>query len=193
MSDSGARYRAKQTVVNLVLALAACVALVVILVVSVPRDESKRIKEVNYSAIVDQAISSSGLKLIKISPPEPWWSNLAQLNTESADAVVNFKAGFVGSNIKYIGYTQAFDANPTWLAFQLQATTITGEYTYKRFKWEIYQSVIKNDPAKTMDYIMVLNYSKNNYILLYGVADQKEYEAFANQVVDSLTGASQID
>lgn len=193
MSDSGARYRAKQTVVNLVLALAACVALVVILVVSVPRDESNRIKEVNYSAIVDQAISSSGLKLIKISPPEPWWSNLAQLNTESADAVVNFKAGFVGSNIKYIGYTQAFDANPTWLAFQLQATTITGEYTYKRFKWEIYQSVIKNDPAKTMDYIMVLNYSKNNYILLYGVADQKEYEAFANQVVDSLTGASQID
>jgi len=193
LSDSGARYRAKQTVVNLVLALAACVALVVILVVSVPRDESNRIKEVNYSAIVDQAISSSGLKLIKISPPEPWWSNLAQLNTESADAVVNFKAGFVGSNIKYIGYTQAFDANPTWLAFQLQATTITGEYTYKRFKWEIYQSVIKNDPAKTMDYIMVLNYSKNNYILLYGVADQKEYEAFANQVVDSLTGASQID
>ncbi|NBW73462.1 MAG: DUF4245 family protein [Microbacteriaceae bacterium] len=193
MSDSGARYRAKQTVVNLVLALAACVALVVILVVSVPRDESNRIKEVNYSAIVDQAISSSGLKLIKISPPEPWWSNLAQLNTESADAVVNFKAGFVGSNIKYIGYTQAFDANPTWLAFQLQATTITGEYTYKRFKWEIYQSVIKNDPAKTMDYIMVLNYSKNNYVLLYGVADQKEYEAFANQVVDSLTGASQID
>ena len=193
MSDSGARYRAKQTVVNLVLALAACVALVVILVVSVPRDESNRIKEVNNSAIVDQAISSSGLKLIKISPPEPWWSNLAQLNTESADAVVNFKAGFVGSNIKYIGYTQAFDANPTWLAFQLQATTITGEYTYKRFKWEIYQSVIKNDPAKTMDYIMVLNYSKNNYVLLYGVADQKEYEAFANQVVDSLTGASQID
>ncbi|MFM8927716.1 MAG: DUF4245 family protein [Rhodoluna sp.] len=193
MSDSGARYRAKQTVINLVLALAACVALVVILVVSVPRDESNRIKEVNYSAIVDQAISSSGLKLIKINPPEPWWSNLAQLNTESADAVVNFKAGFVGSNIKYIGYTQAFDANPTWLAFQLKATTITGEYSYKRFKWEIYQSLIKTDPAKTMDYIMVLNYQKNDYVLIYGVADKNEYELFANQVVDALTGASQID
>jgi len=193
LSDSGARYRAKQTVVNLVLALAASVALVVLLVVAVPRDESNRIKEVNYSAIVDQAITSSGLKLIKITPPDPWWSNLAQLNTESADAVVNFKAGFVGSNVKYIGYTQAFEGNPTWLAFQLQGTTITGDYKYKGFKWDIYQSVIKNDPAKTKDYIMVLNYYKNDYILLYGVADNNEYQLFANKVVDALTGASQID
>lgn len=193
MSDSGARYRAKQTVVNLVLALAASVALVVLLVVAVPRDESNRIKEVNYSAIVDQAITSSGLKLIKITPPDPWWSNLAQLNTESADAVVNFKAGFVGSNVKYIGYTQAFEGNPTWLAFQLQGTTITGDYKYKGFKWDIYQSVIKNDPPKTKDYIMVLNYYKNDYILLYGVADKNEYQLFANKVVDALTGASQID
>lgn len=193
MSDSGAKYRAKQTVVNLVLALAACVAVVVLLVTSVPRDESNRIKEVNYSAIVDEAKASSSLPLIKIKPLDNWWSNLAQLNTESSDAVVNFKAGFVGSDIKYIGYTQAFEGNPTWLAFQLAGTTITGEYSYANFNWEIYESVVKHDPKKTMDYIMVLNYSKNDYILLYGVADKNEYEAFANEIVDRIRGAANID
>lgn len=193
MSDSGARYRAKQTVVNLSLALAACVAMVALVVIAVPRDESNRIKEVNYSATVDQARASSGLPLIKITPLESWWSNLAQLNTASADAVVNFKAGFVGSDVKYIGYTQAFEGNPTWLAFQLAGSTITGSYQYGGFKWDIYQSVIKNDPQKTMDYIMVLNYKDNDYILLYGIADKSEYEAFANEIVDRLRQASSIE
>lgn len=193
MSDSGARYRAKQTVVNLSLALAACVAMVALVVIAVPRDESNRIKEVNYSSIVDQALTSTDLPLIKIVPLEGWWSNLAQLNTESADAVVNFKAGFVGSDVKYIGYTQAFDGNATWLAFQLAGTTITGSYETGGYKWGIYQSIIKNDPQKTMDYIMVLKYSKDNYVLLYGIADKNEYEAFATEIVDRIRKASSIE
>lgn len=167
--------------------------MVALVVIAVPRDESNRIKEVNYSATVDQARASSGLPLIKITPLESWWSNLAQLNTASADAVVNFKAGFVGSDVKYIGYTQAFEGNPTWLAFQLAGSTITGSYEYGGFKWDIYQSVIKNDPQKTMDYIMVLNYKDNDYILLYGIADKSEYEAFANEIVDRLRQASSIE
>jgi len=193
LSDSGAKYRAKQTVVNLSLALAACVAMVALVVIGVPRDESNRIEEVNYSATVDQARASSDLPIIKIRPLDGWWSNLAQLNTQSSDAVINFKAGFVGSDVKYIGYTQAFEGNPTWLAFSLAGTTIIGSYEYASYKWDIYQSVIKNDPQKTMDYIMVLNYSKNDYILLYGIADKSEYESFANEIVDGIRKASSIE
>lgn len=167
--------------------------MVALVVIAVPRDESNRIKEVNYSSIVDQALTSTDLPLIKIVPLEGWWSNLAQLNTESADAVVNFKAGFVGSDVKYIGYTQAFDGNATWLAFQLAGTTITGSYETGGYKWDIYQSIIKNDPQKTMDYIMVLKYSKDNYVLLYGIADKNEYEAFATEIVDRIRKASSIE
>lgn len=193
MSDSAARHRARQTIVNLVLALAASVAVVVLIVLSVPRDESNRIKPVAYDSIVSQAVTSSGLDLIKIKPLDNWWCNLAQLNLNSSDAVPYFKAGFVGSNVKYIGYTQAFEANPTWLAFQLKEKTLTGSYEYSYYKWDIYQSIIKNDPAKTMDYVMVLNYKDNDYVLLYGVADKAEFEAFANEISDRLRKASSID
>jgi len=193
LSDSAARHRARQTIVNLVLALAASVALVVLIVTTLPRDESNRIKPVAYDSIVTQAASSSGLDLIKIKPLENWWCNLAQLNLSSSDAVPNFKAGFVGSNVKYLGYTQAFGGNPTWLAFQLKEKTLTGTFEYSNYTWNIYQSIVKNDPAKTMDYLMVLNYKDDDYVLLYGVADKNEYEAFAKEISDRLKKASSID
>jgi hypothetical protein len=44
-----------------------------------------------------------------------------------------------------------------------------------------------------MDYIMVLNYKNNDYILLYGIADKAEYEAFANEIVDRIRKASSIE
>jgi hypothetical protein len=193
LSDSAARHRARQTIVNLVLALAASVALVVLIVTTLPRDESNRIKPVAYDSIVTQAASSSGLDLIKIKPLENWWCNLAQLNLSSSDAVPNFKAGFVGSNVKYLGYTQAFGGNPTWLAFQIKEKTLTGTFEYSSHTWNIYQSIVKNDPAKTMDYMMVLNYKNDDYVLLYGVADKNEYEAFAKEISDRLKKASSID
>ena len=40
---------------------------------------------------------------------------------------------------------------------------------------------------------MVLNYSKNDYILLYGIADKSEYESFANEIVDGIRKASSIE
>ena len=189
MSDSAAKHRARQTVVNLVLALAACVALVILIVISVPRDESSRIKPVEYSKIVAEAKSSSKLDLISIKPLSGWWCNLADLKTASSDGVQQFEAGFVGSDVKYIGYTQAFSANPTWLAFKLSKTTITGIYK----DWEINQAVVPNDPKQTMDYIMVHKYGNENYVLLYGVADKSEFEAFANEITDRLNGATSID
>jgi Protein of unknown function (DUF4245) len=189
LSDSAAKHRARQTVVNLVLALAASIALVALVVISVPRDESNRIKPVAYDNIVNQAKSATGLNFISIKAPTGWWCNLAQLNTSSNDAVINFKAGFVGSNTKYIGYTQAFDANPTWLAFKLNTLTPTGDYK----DWKIYQSIMKNDPPKTNDYTMVLQYSSNNYVLLYGVADESELQAFADEISLRLQDGTVID
>ncbi len=189
MSDSAAKHRARQTVVNLVLALAACVIAVVLIVISVPRDESNRIKAVEYSKIVAEAKTSTNLDLISINPISGWWCNLANLKTASSDGVQQFEAGFVGSDVKYIGYTQAFSANATWLAFKLGKTTITG--TYKT--WDIYQAVIPNDPKQTMDYIMVHKYGNENYVLLYGVADQSDFESFADEITNRLSANTSND
>lgn len=193
MSDSAARHRARQTVINLCLALAASVGIVITMVLVVPRDDSNRIKEVDYTAISQKAKADSGFDVITITPPTNWWANNAALTTNNVDTVPVFKAGFVGSDIKYIGYTQAFNANPTWLALSLNGKVISKEYSSKHYKWEVYESVVKNEPKKTMDYIMVLNYKDQDYVLLYGVADESEFKVFVDSIDKQLWGVPQID
>ena len=193
MSDSAARHRARQTVINLCLALAASVGIVITMVLVVPRDDSSRIKPVDYTAISQKAKTDSGFNVITIQPPTNWWANSAALTTNNVDTVPVFKAGFVGSDIKYVGYTQAFNANPTWLALSLNGKVLTQEYSSKHYKWDVYESIVKNDPKKTMDYIMVLNYKAQDYVLLYGVADQTEFKSFVDAIDKQLWGVPEID
>jgi len=193
LSDSAARHRARQTVINLILALGASIGLVVTLVLIVPRDDSNRIKGIDYTAISQKAKADSSFDVVTITPPESWWANNASLTTNNVDTAPVFKAGFVGSDIKYIGYTQAFNANPTWLALSLNGKVLTGTYTSKHYTWDIYESIVENDPKKTMDYIMVLNYKNEDYFLLYGVAEQSEFKSFVDSIDKELNGVPQID
>lgn len=193
MSDSAARHRARQTVINLCLALGASVGIVITMVLVVPRDDSSRIKAVDYTAISQKAKTDSGFDVITVKPPTNWWANSAALTTNNVDTVPVFKAGFVGSDIKYVGYTQAFNANPTWLALSLNGKVLAQEYSSKHYKWDVYESIVKNDPKKTMDYIMVLNYKAQDYVLLYGVADQTEFKTFVDSIDKELNGVPQID
>ncbi len=193
MSDSAARHRARQTVINLILALGASIGLVVTLVLIVPRDDSSRIREIDYTAISQKAQEDSGFDVITITPPENWWSNNAMLTTNNIDTVPVFKAGFVGSDIKYIGYTQAFNANPTWLALSLNGKVLSKQYSSKHYKWDVYESIVKNEPKKTMDYIMVLNHKDQDYILLYGVAEDSEFKTFIDSIDEELWGVPKVE
>jgi len=192
LSDSAARHRARQTIINLVLALAASVGLVIVLVLIVPRDDSSRIKPIDYAGISHGAAVDSKLPIFTITPPEKWWSNNAVFNENPVDTVKNFTAGFVGSDTKYVEYEQAFNANPTWLALNLNGMTTTGELKTEHYSWQIYQSFEKHDPAKTKDYLMVLNYSKQNYVLLYGVAEPSEFEFFAKAIDKKIAGVPDL-
>ena len=193
MSDSAARHRARQTVINLILALGASIGLVVTLVLIVPRDDSSRIREIDYTAISQKSKADSGLNVITITPPENWWSNNAMLTTNNIDTVPVFKAGFVGSDIKYVGYTQAFNANPTWLALSLNGKVLTKQYSSKHYTWDVYESIVKNEPKKTMDYIMVLNYKDQDYMLVYGVAEDSEFKTFIDSIDEELWGVPKVE
>jgi hypothetical protein len=166
---------------------------VVTLVLIVPRDDSSRIREIDYTAISQKAKSDSGFNVITITPPENWWSNNAMLTTNNIDTVPVFKAGFVGSDIKYVGYTQAFNANPTWLALSLNGKVLTEEYSSKHYKWDVYESIVKNEPKKTMDYIMVLNYKDQDYMLVYGVAEDSEFKTFIDSIDEELWGVPKVE
>lgn len=116
--DSAAKHRAKQTVINLVLSLVACLGIVIVTVLTVPRDDSNRIKPVDYVAAAKTAEASSSLDLVAPVLPEGWWANQAKWNAVASDGVKVWKVGFVGPQNQYVGVTQGFAVNPTWSALQ---------------------------------------------------------------------------
>jgi len=181
--DAAAKRRARQTVNNLILALIASIGIMVALVLIVPRDDSNRIRAVDYKSIAaEAAASSSHNNILAPDLPKGWWSNSARWSPKPADTVQNWYAGFVGPKNQYIGMTQAFNTNPTWLAFQLKDDAPAGTKKIGASTWQVYKAVEPSNPPKTKDYAMVLNYSANDVVILYGVAYPQDFVDLATSV-----------
>jgi hypothetical protein len=180
--DAAAKRRARQTVNNLVLALIASLGIMIAIVLIVPRDDSNRIQPVDYKSIAAEAHASSGKQIVAPELPNGWWSNSARWSPKPADGVQNWYAGFVGPKNQYIGLTQAFGINPTWLAFQLKNSAKTGTQAVGNYTWDIYEATEPSDPPKTKDFMMVLNYNDHDTALIYGVAKPQDFVDIAKAI-----------
>jgi hypothetical protein len=173
--DAAAKRRARQTVNNLVLALIASLGIMLAIVLIVPRDDSNRIQKVDYKSIAAEASASSGKQIVAPELPDGWWANSARWSPKPVDGVQNWYVGFVGPKNQYVGLTQAFGINPTWLALQLKNNTKTGTQAIGAYTWDIYEATEPNDPVKTKDFMMVLNYNKQDVAIMYGVAHPQDF------------------
>ena len=181
--DAAAKRRARQTLINLLLSLGASLAIVIGLVLIVPRDDSNRIRPVDYVAIAADAQSTTTLPVLVPKIATGWWSNAARWKDTkaAADGVASWYVGFVGPTNQYIGMTQAFNINPTWLAQQLKNNAKTGEVPIGGKTWQVYEAIIPNDPPSTREFEMVLRV-KDDVVLIYGTAKPKDFYALAAQV-----------
>jgi Protein of unknown function (DUF4245) len=182
--------RAKQTVNNLVYSLLATAAVVAVMVLVVPRPSTSLIAPVDYKGVAVQAAQSSNLPVL--TPKllaKGWYSNSARWNTKTADGVDNWYVGFVGPKNQYLGLTQGYGTNPTWTFLQLKGDLSSGTQTIGGYKWDVWQSTIKNDPALTRDYALVTDVKRagvTDEVIIYGTASKAEFRAFATEVASQL-------
>ena len=108
--DAAAKRRARQTVINLLLSLGASLAIVLALVLIVPRDDSNRIQPVDYRSVATDAQTASGKYIVAPELPQGWWANSARYTGNPADGVATYYAGFVGPKNQYIGLDEGFAA-----------------------------------------------------------------------------------
>jgi len=184
--DAAAKRRARQTVNNLVLALLASLGIMIAIVLIVPRDDSNRIQHVDYKAIAAEARASSGQQVVAPELPTGWWSNSARWSPKPVDGVQNWYVGFVGPKNQYVGLTQAFGINPTWLAFQLKNDVKTGTQAVGSYTWDIYEAAELNNPPKTKDFSMVLNYNGHDIAIIYGIAKPQDFVDIATAIQTKL-------
>lgn len=181
MSDAAAKRRARQTLINLLLSLVASVGVMVLLVLAVPRDDSNRIQPVDFQAVAIEAAKEAPEEILVPVIPVDWYSNAARYRSSALDGVANWYAGFIGPNSEFIAMTQGFDVNTTWMQLMLESNKQTGEVVIQGQTWKIYESIRENNPRKSKDYMLVLEY-RENALFVYGVAPVEQLEDFASQL-----------
>ena len=181
MSDAAAKRRAQQTLRNLILSLLASIGVMLLLLLAVPRDDSNRIQHVDYLSVAKQAAAASNAPVLAPQIPKGWWSNSARWQTAKSDGVATWYVGFVGPKGQYIGLTQGFTANPTWLALQTKTSIQNGTFSVDGRIWKVFQNPIPAENVKTRDYLVETSVNSDE-ILLYGTASVSEFKQFAKAV-----------
>lgn len=182
--DAAAKRRARQTIRNLILSLLACLGIVLVTVLAVPRDDSSRIKHIDYKAIAAEVSATSGFDVVAPELPAGWWSNKAEWKGSNADGVKTWYLGLIGPDNQYVGITQAFGVNPTWFVGQLgEGAAVLGGKPIGG-EWFQYDANPQNDPPKTRDHVRALGISSidkatGNALIMYGAESASDFEVVA--------------
>jgi hypothetical protein len=181
--ENSRRHRSNQTLINLVLALAASLAIVLFLVLVVVRPDGAALKPVDYHAVASESQSTVSSQLAVPELPKGWSANLASVDTGS-DGIVTWSIGFITPKQQYIGFEQGLKANSSWLSDQVQGARSTSSVSVAGLDWAVYNRRSADDPG---NYAYSLTTATGtDSLVLHGTASAAEFRALAQAIVDDL-------
>ncbi|WP_348788252.1 DUF4245 domain-containing protein [Leifsonia sp. NPDC080035] len=190
-AQNSANHRNRQTVNNLVFSLLATVALVIIIVIAVPRgNPTASTPPVDYVKIAQEAQGSEPDRLLVPELPSGWKSNSAELRTKTADKVDSWYIGLLTPKGQFIGITQGFDANDSWVAEQVDRARIAGTRDIDGVTWDVYDNRKSGSDAGNVAYALTTTAGRSS-VVVFGTADDSEFKAVASALsaqLDTLKG-----
>ncbi|TDW30832.1 DUF4245 domain-containing protein [Cryobacterium psychrophilum] len=182
-AENSRKYRAQKTVNNLVLSLIVTVAAVLLIVMLVPRNDNPVDRSVDFAAVATQLQPSVDEPLAVPVLPEGWSTNAAEWRT--ADAVSSWYLGLVTPEKQFIGFSQAIDANPTWLAQQLLSQAPVDSVQIDGITWDMYRNPAPTADRGNFDEALVTTAGSSTYLLI-GTAPETEFEVLARVLAASI-------
>ena len=178
LAENSRKYRSHKTVNNLVLSLLVTVGAVLVLVLLVPRNDNPIDRNVDYASIaaqlqpvVDHALASPEL-------PKGWTANDAEWQAGTNGQVPSWYIGLITPDNQYIGFSQAFDANPTWLAQKLPDAPVVDTANIDGVTWDVYRNSAAKADRGNFDYALVTTSGTSTYVLI-GTAPTDDFETLA--------------
>lgn len=187
-AENSRKHRANQTLRNLALALIASLAVVFILVLVVVRPDGAPRAAVDYQRDATSSQPQAGHPLAAPPLPIGWSANSDGLATGS-DSVVAWSIGFITPSKQYIGLVQGIQANPTWVAGQIQNKRSTGTVSIGGRDWTVYDRRTVVDPGNYAYSLSTVIGASS--IVLHGTAPTKEFELLATAVAAQLDTGTQ--
>jgi hypothetical protein len=181
-AENSRNYRKRKTVNNLVYSLLVCVGLVLVIALAVPRADDSLLPEVDYRVVATQAQSSSEHILANPELPGSWSSNRAE--TDTSGGVSSWNIGLITPSNEYIGITQGFDANETWLSQQLRQSAASSTITVDGIEWTVYDNRGRDDVGNT-EYALTTESGASTF-LVFGTAGDDEFSTVASALADQV-------
>jgi hypothetical protein len=186
LATNSRNYRARKTINNLVYSLLATVGAVIVLVLIVPRSDTPLTRNVDYAAVAEQAQSGIEVPLAAPVLPGGWAANAAEWRSGGSDGVSSWYIGLVTPSNEFVGLTQAVDANPTWLAEQLEKVTASDTITIEGVDWDVYRNPAPAADQGNFESALVTEAGASNYLLI-GTAPDDELAVLAGALADQIT------
>ena len=186
-AENSRLYKSRKTINNLVYSLLVTVGLVAVIYFLVPRADGEPNWQVDYVAQSEIASTSLGESLLVPAMPEQWRANAAELRNATNGQVTSWYIGFITPSDKFIAFNEAFDANETWVSNELKDYPATGTVTIDGQQWTVYDNRSMND-AGNVEYAMVTTLGRST-VVLYGTADDAEFEQLATSITADLRSA----
>ncbi|MES2171466.1 MAG: DUF4245 domain-containing protein [Actinomycetota bacterium] len=178
-AENSRKHRANQTLLNLVLATIASLAVVLFLVLVVVRPAGQPPKPIDYKQIASQSQPTVDATLAVPVLPAGWSANSATIDT-GADGIQTWSIGFLTPSGQYIGFVQGIKADKTWISNQLQQAHATGTATISGIDWTVYNQRTADDPGNYA-YSLSTVAGPDSY-LLHGTATTGEFQTLAKAV-----------
>jgi len=182
-AENSRKHRANQTLRNLVLALLASLAVVLVLVLVVVRPDGPPRAAVDYRGDAANSQQQAGKTLAAPQLPAGWSANTDGLTTGS-DSVVAWTVGLITPSKQYIGLVQGIDANPTWLANQLENKRSTGSTSIGGRDWAVYDRRADDSPGNFAYSLSTVIGSSS--VVLHGTAPTREFDTLASAISTQL-------
>ena len=185
-AQNSANHRNRQTINNLVYSLLATVALVAVIVLIVPRGNPSATKPpVDYASIAQQAQGSEPDALLVPALPSGWKSNNAELRTKTADKVDSWYIGLITPKQQFIGVTQGFGANESWVSDQVSKSRIAGTRVIDGVTWDVYDNRTSSSDDGNVEYALVTS-SGDSTIIVFGTAEDAEFRTVGSSLAGQI-------
>ncbi|MEV5068525.1 DUF4245 domain-containing protein [Microbacterium sp. LMI12-1-1.1] len=184
-AESSRVYRSSQNVRNLIAALLATLAVVVVIVFAVPRGTPPEREPIDVSAVAADIAASEDRTVITPELSDGWVVNNARIEGNGpvrAFTVVYAPAG--EDERGFLRVAQGFDADESWAARVLSGSAPQDTVTIDGITWERYDL----DPDRTGNITVALATDAGaDTVLIYGAASEKALEETARSVTDQIT------
>jgi hypothetical protein len=186
LATNSRNYRSRKTINNLVYSLLATVGAVIVLVLIVPRSDTPLTRNVDYASVAEQAQPGIEVPLATPVLPGGWAANAAEWRSGGSDEVSSWYLGLITPAKEFIGLTQAVDANPTWLADQLQEVVSEDTITIDGVEWDVYRNPAPAADQGNFESALVTDAGASSYLLI-GTAPDDEFAVLAGALADQIS------